>query len=109
MNQQIKNPKTEVPQTPEMNDRDWLNDQLSYEKYLTAGYSIAMNEASHERLYNDINRIFTETQECQRNLYNMMFKKGWYNLEAAPIQHIQKDIQSFTTSTSQLPYNVTLQ
>lgn len=107
MTQQIKNPKTEVPQTPEMNDRDWLNDQLSYEKYLINGYSIAMYEAGHDRLYQDLKLIFDETVECQRALFNMMFKKGWYTLEAAADQKIQQDIQSFTNYTSQLPFNVT--
>ncbi len=38
-----QNPETPIPKTPEMNERDFLNDMLSYEKYITASYSTAMN------------------------------------------------------------------
>lgn len=85
MNQQnkIQNPATQIPKTPQMNDRDFINDMLSTEKYLTSGYNVFLNEASHEKLYQDILQIFTETQNCQRELFNLMFKKGWYGFEAA--------------------------
>ncbi|MFB4166199.1 spore coat protein [Alteribacillus sp. JSM 102045] len=99
----IRNPKTEVPQTPEMNDRDFLNDMLTTEKYMTDAYSTAMNEASHENLYNDMSLIFNETQNCQRNLFNLMFKKGWYSFEAAEQQTLDQSYQRFTGYNSQLP------
>ncbi|SDH61314.1 Coat F domain-containing protein [Alteribacillus persepolensis] len=99
----IQNPKTEVPQTPEMNDRDFLNDMLTTEKYMTDSYSTAMNEASHQDLYNDISLIFSETQNVQRDLFNLMFKKGWYSFEAADQQTISQTYQQFTGYNSQLP------
>ena len=46
--QKIQNPQTQVPQTPQMNDRDLVNDVLSMEKYMTDSYCTALNEASHE-------------------------------------------------------------
>ena len=84
MNQQntIQNPEAQVPKTPQMNDRDFTNDMLSTEKYLTDSYSTALNEASNEPLYQDLLSIFTETQNMQRELYDLMFQKGWYKLEA---------------------------
>jgi len=77
----IQYPETPIPKTPVMNERDFLNDMLSYEKYITASYSTAMNEASHASLYQDIHAIFDETKNLQRELYNLMFQKGWYSLE----------------------------
>ncbi|WP_018921883.1 spore coat protein [Salsuginibacillus kocurii] len=103
--QKISNPKTEVPETPAMNDRDFINDMISTEKYLSSSYSIAMNEASHDALYRDINQIGNETQDCQRSLFNIMFKKGWYSFEAASPDALQQEAQQFQGYTSQLPHN----
>lgn len=101
----IQNPKTDVANTPQMNDRDFLNDILSTCKYMTDSYSTALNEASHESLYQDLSMIFKETKDCHRNIYNLMFKKGWYSIEAVPEQKLQQDYQQFQGYTSQFPYN----
>lgn len=101
----IQNPKTQVPQTSQMNDRDFANDMLATGKHMTDAYSTALNEASHESLYQDLSMIFKETQDCQRSFYNLMFKKGWYSVEAAPQQKLQQDYQKFQGYSSQFPYN----
>lgn len=108
--QKIKNPETQVPKTPQMNERDFINDLLTTEKYFTTSYSMALHEASHMGLYNDIKNIFTETQECQRGLYELMFRKGWYGIEAADQQKLQQTYQQFQGYSSQFPYtNTTIQ
>jgi spore coat protein CotF len=103
--QKIQNPKTQVPETPQMNDRDLVNDMLSMEKYMTDSYCTALNEASHDALYNDLLTIFNETQNTQRSLYNSMFQKGWYSLEAADAQKLQQSYQQHQQYSSQFPYN----
>jgi spore coat protein CotF len=107
--QKIKNPETQVPKTPQMNDRDFINDLLATEKYLTTAYTMPLHEASHEGLYQDIMKIFSETQNCQRELYDLMFKKGWYAVEAADQQKLQQSYQQFQGYTNQLPNGGTLQ
>jgi spore coat protein CotF len=110
MNQnQIQNPETQIPKTPQMNDRDFLNDMLTTEKYMTSSYGIFLNEASNQQLYQDMLNIFTETQNCQRELFNLMFKKGWYKLEAADPQKLQQSYQQFQGYTNQFPYQNTVQ
>ncbi|GGC81747.1 hypothetical protein GCM10007216_10370 [Thalassobacillus devorans] len=107
MNQQsqkIQNPETSVPKTPQMNERDFVNDQLTTEKYMTDAYNIAMNEASNQNLYNDLAAIFKETQDCQRDMFNLMFKKGWYTMEQADQQKLQQSYQQFSGYKNQLPY-----
>lgn len=101
----IQNPATQVPKTPEMNDRDFINDMLATEKYMTNSYSTALNEASHNSLYQDILQIFTETQNCQRELFTLMFKKGWYGFEAADVQKLNQSYQQFQGYSNQFPYN----
>jgi spore coat protein CotF len=100
----IQNPESPVQKTPQMNERDFLNDLLATEKYMTDAYSTALNEASHSGLYQDVLTIFNETQNCQRELYNMMFKKGWYKIEAADQQKLQQSYQQFQGYTNQFPY-----
>lgn len=103
--QKIQNPETSIPKTPQMNERDFVNDMLSTAKYMTDSYSTAMNEASNENIYQDLSTIFKETQDCQRNFYNLMFKNGWYSIETAQQQKIQQAYQQFTGYTNQLPYH----
>lgn len=103
-NMKIQNPKTQVPETPQMSDRDFINDQLSTEKYMTSSYSTALNEMSHQSLYQDINQICIETQESQRNLFNVMFKKGWYSFDAADQQQLTQSYQQFSGYSNQFPY-----
>ncbi len=102
--QTIQNPQTQVPETPQMNDRDMMTDLLSTEKYLTASYCTFLNEASHQALYQDTLTIFNETQNAQRDLYNVMFRKGWYKLEAADQQKLQQSYQQHQQYASQFPY-----
>lgn len=106
-NMKIQNPKTQIPETPQMNDRDFINDCLAMEKYMTGAYSVAMNEASHDSLYQDINQIFNETQDSQRKLLNTMFKKGWYSFEAAEQQKLTQTYQQFSGYSNQFPYGNT--
>jgi len=102
--QSIQNPETPVQKTPQMNERDFVNDQLATEKYMTSSYCVAMHEASNDTLYQDLLAIFTETQQSQRDLYNLMFKKGWYKIEPAESQKLQQSYQQFSGYENQFPY-----
>lgn len=102
MNQKIENPKVEVPETIEMNDRDYINDILETEKNMSDNLSIALNEASNNTLYEEIFSIFTETKNSQRELYNMMFKKGWYSLEKAEENKVTQKCNELSQKLTQL-------
>lgn len=107
-NKQIANPQTgQLPQIkgPEMNDRDFLNDGLSTCKYVTDSLNVAIREASHEQLHRDLLQILQETHQSCRELFNLMFKLGWYKLEAEEQQKIDQAFQQFQGYTSQFPYH----
>jgi spore coat protein CotF len=94
--QKIQNPETQVPNTPELNDRDYIDLMLNDEKKMTTmGYGVALNEASNEFLYNQLFQIYQETQEKQREIYNLMFQKGWYSVSAEPKQKLTQTYQKF--------------
>jgi spore coat protein CotF len=103
----IKNPQTgQLPQVkgPEMNERDFLNDILATEKYITDNFNIFSREASNQTLHQDMMKILNESHQAARNLFNMMFKKGWYQLTAASQQEIQQTAQQFQNYQTQEPY-----
>lgn len=106
-NKQIANPQTgQLPKvkTPDMNERDFLNDGLASCKYLTDSLNIAVREASHHMLYTDLLQILEETHQSCRQLYNLMFKNGWYKLEAEDQKKIDQAYQQFNNYSSQFPY-----
>lgn len=102
----IKNPSTGVPEVkgPEFNDRDMVNDLLSTEKYLTDNYNVFVKETSHEDLYRLTMGILNETHQAARDVFNLMFKKGWYTLTSAQSQTLQQTKEQFTNYQSQFPY-----
>lgn len=108
----IKNPKpTSEPQVkgPEMNDRDYLNDILATEKYLTDSFNVAAREASHDTLHRDVMTILTESHQAARDVYNLMFQFGWYTLEAEQQQKVEQMHQQFSGYSSQFPYRTQVQ
>jgi len=85
-----------------MNDCDYLNDMLNNEKNMTNNYSIVLNEVSNDDLYNELLKIFKDTQDFQRKLFNLAFKKGWYKLEKAEDQKITSTLNEYEPKTNEL-------
>jgi len=105
---QIANQQTgQLPKVkgPEINDRDILNDALATCKYLTDSFNVAVREASHQELYQDMLAILHETHQSAREMFNLMFEKGWYKLEAQEQQKLQQAHQQFSGYSTQFPYS----
>lgn len=102
--QQIANPEQSQVKGPELNDRDRLNDILATEKYLTDSLNTAVREASHDQLFQATLQILNESHQAARNIYNLMFEKGWYTIESEQQQKINQIKQQFQGYTNQFPY-----
>lgn len=103
----IQNPKpasTPEVKGPEMNDRDRINDVLTLEKYLTDSFNVSAREASHASLHRDNMTILNETHQRQYHLFEVMFQKGWYKLEAEQQAKLDQSHQQFQNYSSQFPY-----
>lgn len=98
----VQNPKTEVEQSTDMNDKDILNDILATEKSLCSNYMTALSEISNDSLYKDLEPILKGTEDAQRKLFNLLFKKGWYTLEKADTNKISQKYQEYTTMAQEL-------
>jgi spore coat protein CotF len=105
-NQQMGQPQTGSPQIqgPQMSDRDYINDILSTEKYLTSSYNTAVNEASIQELYQLQMKHLDATHQAARELYTIMQQKGWYVIEPAESQKITQKATQFAEYRSQFPY-----
>ena len=101
-NNQISNPKKEVPTGPSLNEKDYMNELLSCLKEMSKNYTLAMTEASNEVLYNKYNTIFSEISRLQREVYELMFKNGWYSLEKAETQKINQKYQMLSQELQDL-------
>lgn len=102
MNNKISNPQVEVLQSSEMNDRDYLNTLLEIEKNMSNNLSIALNEASCDKLFNAEFLLFTETKGMARDLYDMMFECGWYSLEKEEKVKIDECLKELEPKLNQL-------
>ena len=91
MNNQITNPKVEVPTGITCNDKDYLNSLLSCLKEMSKNYVMAMTEASNECLYEKHKQVFLSLIALQREAYELMFRKGWYVLDKAEVQKINQN------------------
>lgn len=89
-NHKIENPKVEVPKGLEMNDKDYMNALLSLEKGMVKDYATAMTEASNEHLHQVYQNMFQSINNLQRQLFEEMFRKGWYPLEKAEQQKVMQ-------------------
>ena len=94
MNNNISNPKTEVPKGTSINDKDYMNSLLGTLKEIVKNYSVALTEASNETLYNEFKTMFDEYSNLQREVYEEMFRKGWYTLEKAESQKLDSKYQT---------------
>lgn len=82
-NNQIKNNKVEVAKGTNFNDKDYMNSILSCLKDMCKNYTVALTEASCENLYNKYMEMFLKYSKMQREIYEAMFRRGWYILETA--------------------------
>ena len=102
MNNSISNPKTEVPKGTSLNDKDYMNSLLGTLKEMVKNYAVALTEASNETLYNEFKTMFDEFSTLQREVYETMFRKGWYTLEKAEQQKLDTKYQNLNQEFTDL-------
>ena len=60
---------------------------------MVKNYSTVLTEASNENLYNNYKEMFDRYIKMQREVYELMFRNGWYSLEKVEMQKINSKIQ----------------
>ena len=59
----------------------------SSQKVLDRRAECVASEASHQSLHRDVMQILNQTHHAARELFNLMFEKGWYTLQAEQPSH----------------------
>ena len=91
-----------LPNENTFNDYDRINDVLLCLKSLLSDYTTFIIECSHQQLANKLIDIQKEVYQIQREVFDLMYSKGWYPLEPETPQKIQKVVQEYTTKESHL-------
>ncbi|MBE6155689.1 MAG: spore coat protein [Firmicutes bacterium] len=85
----IQNKQTLVPNSIELNDKDYLDRLLGTLKQSVSSYAIILNEASNDVLYKELKKHFDTFSKLQRETFELMFQNGWYQLETADAKKIE--------------------
>ena len=102
MGETVKNTKTPIKKGLKLNDSDILNDILISYKHLVSCYATALNEASNKNIYKLFLNLFESSSKIQAELFELSFKKGWYQLETAAETKIEKAYNKFNKCLSEL-------
>ena len=101
-NNKICNPKVEVPKGINLNDKDYLTILLTCLKDMEKNYVIALTEVSNENLYSKYVEIFNSLSSLQREVYEMMFRNGWYQLEKAEDDKVSQKYQTLNQEYNEI-------
>ena len=98
----IGNDVCQVPSGIELNEKDYATCLLTTLKDMEKNYAIAMTEASNDFLYNIYEDIFLKISHLQRELYVVMFQKGWYQLENVETKKLKEKYTLFNSDFKSL-------
>ena len=83
-------------------DKDILTDILSSVKALASLYHNFSIEASNDLVFDISSDLREEIFDEQRDCYNLLYSKGWYQIEQQPQNKISKDIEKYNKSKNEL-------
>lgn len=75
---------------------------LELEKNMVKNYSVAITEASNNILTEEFTKLFNDSKQAQRDIFNFASSKGWYTLEQAPQNKINEEKQKLSNKLSNI-------
>ena len=79
-------------------DQQILQDALISEKHMTDSYNTYAGECVNEQLRTTMLNNLNDVHTIQANIFSTMQSNGWYQVEPAEQQKIQKAKQKFQSS-----------
>lgn len=83
-------------------DKDILIDVLSSIKSLASLYHNFSIESSNDLVFDVSSDLREEIYDEQRDCYNLLYSKGWYQIEEQPQNKINKDIDKYSKTKNEL-------
>lgn len=91
-----------VEATLDLNDRDYLNDLLYNEKSVLSNTTVALTEASNEKIQGEFLNFFSTIDEIQATTYELAWNNGWYILEEAEKTKIKEKAKELQKKLDEL-------
>ena len=98
----ICNPKIKLDYGLSMNDKDYSTEILTIVKSMEKNTCVFMTECSNEILFSKIENIFNKYKNLQRDIYETMFRKGLYTMEAVEEKNITSKLSSLNENFESL-------
>jgi len=95
MDKKVANKKESIKSLTSFNEEDILQDVLASMKHLSTIYGTLSQEASNAHLLKKIEPLAKQVAKMARDSFNLMFKKGWYTLEAQVPKKIEEEYNKF--------------
>ncbi|WP_125153388.1 spore coat protein [Clostridium rectalis] len=86
--------------SPNLSEKDLMNDLLATEKQVISAYSTGITETSCPNLRNVLLNNFRNAEDTQYKVFDAMRQKGWYPTKDAPDNEVQQ-IKSQSTQMQQ--------
>lgn len=102
MASKVKMEETEVEQTQSMTDKDFLYDLLVTEKQIVTNTVSGITEASNRKLESLLLEFFDYSEAMQRDIYEMYWSNGWYELESATTTKIKEATKKMNDCITEL-------
>ena len=83
-----------------MNDKEYIMDILESEKNLSVNMTIALNEASCDKLYKSYLKMFENINKKVKEIFDLSYKLGFYKLEKEEGKKIKSTIKTLTQELS---------
>ena len=83
-------------------DKDILTDVLTSIKSLASLYHNFSIEASNDLVFDISSDLREEIFDEQRDCYNLLYSKGWYQIEEQPSNKLSKDIDKYYKTKTEL-------
>jgi spore coat protein F len=83
-------------------DREIMNVLLDEHKLGASSLTNLILESNNQALRNDVTGILTKTFQHQKQIFDLMNQKGWYQIQNASQQDITKAQQDMNTVQSSL-------
>lgn len=79
-------------------DQDILNDVMQSAKHLQNIYNTYSIEASNEEICEVLEDLYLGMKDKARDMFNLMYGKGWYKLEKEDSTKINQTLAKFEKS-----------
>lgn len=80
-----------------MGEKEILQDSLASQKHMTSAYNTFAGECVNEQLRGAFLNILDDEHRIQADIFCSLQSNGWYQVEPADQQKIQKAKQKFST------------